>query len=93
MLCYEVSGSIPARLLPPPEWPCGAVKEAGWKSTHFSLLQAYLESFYKFCKALGGTTADAMCPILEVGLETPGDTQHSAHISGARDAVQHPSAA
>lgn len=28
--------------------------------------QAYLESFYKFCKGLGGTTADAMCPILEV---------------------------
>ncbi|RLW01149.1 hypothetical protein DV515_00008168 [Chloebia gouldiae] len=26
---------------------------------------AYLESFYKFCKTLGGTTADAMCPILE----------------------------
>nr|XP_033797686.1 V-type proton ATPase subunit d 1 [Geotrypetes seraphini] len=26
---------------------------------------AYLESFYKFCKALGGTTANAMCPILE----------------------------
>lgn len=92
MLCYKVSGSI---LLPPPEWPCGAVKEAGWKSAHFSLLQAYLESFYKFCKALGGTTADAMCPILEVGLETPVVilTQHSAHISDARDIVQHPSAA
>ncbi|NXY47897.1 VA0D1 ATPase, partial [Ceuthmochares aereus] len=30
-----------------------------------SLFQAYLESFYKFCKVLGGTTADAMCPILE----------------------------
>lgn len=28
--------------------------------------QAYLESFYKFCTLLGGTTADAMCPILEV---------------------------
>ncbi|XP_048965627.1 V-type proton ATPase subunit d 1 isoform X3 [Canis lupus dingo] len=27
--------------------------------------QAYLESFYKFCTLLGGTTADAMCPILE----------------------------
>ncbi|PKU31731.1 v-type proton atpase subunit d hypothetical protein [Limosa lapponica baueri] len=27
--------------------------------------EAYLESFYKFCKVLGGTTADAMCPILE----------------------------
>lgn len=95
VLCYKVSGSIPARLLPPPEWPCGAVKEAGWKSAHFSLLQAYLESFYKFCKALGGTTADAMCPILEVGLETPVVilTQHSAHISDARDIVQHPRAA
>uniref|UniRef100_A0A8C2TGK5 V-type proton ATPase subunit n=1 Tax=Coturnix japonica TaxID=93934 RepID=A0A8C2TGK5_COTJA len=30
-----------------------------------TLYKAYLESFYKFCKALGGTTADAMCPILE----------------------------
>jgi len=39
-----------------------------------SLFQAYLESFYKFCKALGGTTADAMCPILEVGLEAPTGT-------------------
>ncbi|XP_060094180.1 V-type proton ATPase subunit d 1-like [Heteronotia binoei] len=30
-----------------------------------ALYKAYLESFYKFCKILGGTTADAMCPILE----------------------------
>ncbi|KAM4894627.1 V-type proton ATPase subunit d 1 isoform 2-T2 [Sylvia borin] len=30
-----------------------------------TLYKAYLESFYKFCKTLGGTTADAMCPILE----------------------------
>uniref|UniRef100_A0A8D0FDS1 V-type proton ATPase subunit n=5 Tax=Neoaves TaxID=3078114 RepID=A0A8D0FDS1_STROC len=30
-----------------------------------TLYKAYLESFYKFCKVLGGTTADAMCPILE----------------------------
>ncbi|KAK2545738.1 Atp6v0d1 [Columba livia] len=30
-----------------------------------TLYKAYLESFYKFCKSLGGTTADAMCPILE----------------------------
>lgn len=30
--------------------------------------QAYLEAFYKFCSNLGGTTADTMCPILEVGL-------------------------
>lgn len=29
-------------------------------------LQAYLEAFYKFCSSLGGTTADTMCPILEV---------------------------
>lgn len=29
--------------------------------------QAYLEAFYKFCSNLGGTTADTMCPILEVG--------------------------
>ncbi|NWI05267.1 VA0D1 ATPase, partial [Tichodroma muraria] len=36
------------------------------KNAHLpSLSQAYLESFYKFCKTLGGTTADAMCPILE----------------------------
>nr|XP_032644357.1 V-type proton ATPase subunit d 1 isoform X1 [Chelonoidis abingdonii] len=30
-----------------------------------TLYKAYLESFYKFCNILGGTTADAMCPILE----------------------------
>uniref|UniRef100_A0A803J365 V-type proton ATPase subunit n=2 Tax=Xenopus tropicalis TaxID=8364 RepID=A0A803J365_XENTR len=30
-----------------------------------TLYKAYLESFYKFCDSLGGTTADAMCPILE----------------------------
>lgn len=30
--------------------------------------QAYLEAFYKFCSSLGGTTADTMCPILEVSL-------------------------
>lgn len=33
--------------------------------------QAYLESFYKFCTLLGGTTADAMCPILEVSACPP----------------------
>lgn len=30
------------------------------------VFQAYLEAFYKFCSNLGGTTADTMCPILEV---------------------------
>ncbi|CAJ0942541.1 unnamed protein product [Ranitomeya imitator] len=30
-----------------------------------TLYKAYLESFYKFCDNLGGTTADVMCPILE----------------------------
>ncbi|MBN3321050.1 VA0D1 ATPase, partial [Atractosteus spatula] len=30
-----------------------------------TLYKAYLESFYKFCSTLGGTTADTMCPILE----------------------------
>lgn len=30
--------------------------------------QAYLEGFYKFCEDLGGTTADVMCPILQVSL-------------------------
>lgn len=30
-----------------------------------TLYKAYLESFYKFCKKLGGTTADVMCEILE----------------------------
>ncbi|XP_043835269.1 V-type proton ATPase subunit d 1-like [Dromiciops gliroides] len=30
-----------------------------------TLYKAYLEAFYKFCASLGGTTADAMCPILE----------------------------
>lgn len=34
-------------------------------------MQAYLESFYKFCTLLGGTTADAMCPILEVSARPP----------------------
>lgn len=43
-------------------WPCWA------RSSPLTVsFQAYLESFYKFCKSLGGTTADAMCPILEVG--------------------------
>ena len=28
--------------------------------------QAYLEGFHKFCEDLGGTTADVMCPILQV---------------------------
>lgn len=32
----------------------------------FLHFQAYLEAFYKFCTNLGGTTADTMCPILEV---------------------------
>lgn len=34
----------------------------------FRTSQAYLEAFYKFCSNLGGTTADTMCPILEVSL-------------------------
>ncbi|XP_071958700.1 V-type proton ATPase subunit d 1-like [Antedon mediterranea] len=29
-----------------------------------TLYKAYLESFYKFCQSLGGTTADVMCKIL-----------------------------
>lgn len=29
--------------------------------------QAYLEDFHRYCKELGGTTADVMCPLLEVG--------------------------
>ncbi|KAM6950294.1 V-type proton ATPase subunit d 1-like [Lycodopsis pacificus] len=33
-----------------------------------TLYKAYLEGFYKFCSNLGGTTADTMCPILEVKL-------------------------
>ena len=28
------------------------------------LLQAYLEDFYRFCKVLGGTTAESMCELL-----------------------------
>uniref|UniRef100_A0A5G2QDQ1 V-type proton ATPase subunit n=1 Tax=Sus scrofa TaxID=9823 RepID=A0A5G2QDQ1_PIG len=36
-----------------------------------TLYKAYLESFYKFCTLLGGTTADAMCPILEVSACPP----------------------
>jgi len=31
-----------------------------------TLYKAYLEAFYKFCKELGGTTADTMCEILAV---------------------------
>jgi len=30
-----------------------------------TLYKSYLESFYKFCKELGGTTAEVMCEILE----------------------------
>lgn len=37
-----------------------------WVFFSFVLFQAYLEAFYKFCTNLGGTTADTMCPILEV---------------------------
>ena len=60
-----------------------------WKSAHLPyLFQAYLESFYKFCKVLGGTTADAMCPILEVGLETP---IAGRYCSGSRCSVLRPS--
>ncbi|XP_073406650.1 V-type proton ATPase subunit d 2 [Dendrobates tinctorius] len=29
------------------------------------LYKSYLEAFYNFCKALGGTTEEIMCPILE----------------------------
>ncbi|KAE8599155.1 hypothetical protein XENTR_v10017085 [Xenopus tropicalis] len=29
------------------------------------LYKSYLEAFYKFCKKLGGTTEEIMCPILE----------------------------
>ncbi|CAJ0916096.1 unnamed protein product [Ranitomeya imitator] len=29
------------------------------------LYKSYLEAFYNFCKALGGTTQEIMCPILE----------------------------
>lgn len=31
-----------------------------------TLYKAYLEAFYKFCKEIGGTTADTMCEILAV---------------------------
>lgn len=31
-----------------------------------TLYKAYLEAFYKFCKDIGGTTADTMCEILAV---------------------------
>lgn len=33
-----------------------------------TLYKAYLEAFYEFCKAIGGTTADAMCEILAVSI-------------------------
>ena len=37
-------------------------------SSHCSLTctQAYLEDFHRYCKELGGTTAEVMCPLLEV---------------------------
>lgn len=31
-----------------------------------TLYKAYLESFYQYCKNLGGTTAEVMCEILAV---------------------------
>lgn len=31
-----------------------------------TLYKAYLEAFYKFCKEIGGATADVMCNILGV---------------------------
>jgi vacuolar-type H+-ATPase subunit C/Vma6 len=31
-----------------------------------TLYKAYLEDFYKFCKNLGGKTAEVMCEILSV---------------------------
>lgn len=31
-----------------------------------TLYKAYLEAFYRFCKNLGGTTADTMCEVLAV---------------------------
>ena len=36
--------------------------------SHCSLTrtQAYLEDFHRYCKELGGTTAEVMCPLLEV---------------------------
>lgn len=40
--------------------------ECNIKSFISLTFQAYLEAFYKFCSTLGGTTADTMCPILEV---------------------------
>lgn len=49
--------------------------------------QAYLEAFYKFCSNLGGTTADTMCPILEVshGLKsTPTHTHRHTHTRSKR---------
>ena len=33
-----------------------------------TLFKTYLEDFYKFCKQLGGTTAEVMGTILEVRL-------------------------
>lgn len=36
-----------------------------------TLYKAYLEAFYKFCKDLGGTTADTMCEILAVRYFAP----------------------
>ena len=36
----------------------------GHLSAIFARLQAYLESFFNFCKELGGATAEIMCEIL-----------------------------
>lgn len=53
---------------PPPSPPPGL---PAWAEQAPCSVQAYLESFYKFCTLLGGTTADAMCPILEVSALPP----------------------
>lgn len=34
-----------------------------------TLYKAYLEAFYKFCKDIGGTTADTMCEVLAVSVQ------------------------
>ena len=36
--------------------------------TNVFSLKAYLEDFCKFCKELGGATADVMCEILAVSI-------------------------
>lgn len=46
-----------------------------------TLYKAYLEDFYKFCKNLGGKTAEVMCEILAVSFRLVSESAFSAFSS------------